>query len=168
LSVYACCCSAPNSSPTSSAATSEMKASQANLKRLIDEEAVLDEYIAAAAAQLRELSDAEATRGSAFVFQDELRGISSLKSQTVIALKAPAGTTLEVPGVFHRSCPMPLHLRNCAFALTVIASPRKYTFQVCIGVFQILTIRSTMVTGVIKCFFRFVCRRFELCVPAPI
>ena len=92
-------CSALSASPAASAATGDVKPVQSNLDRLKEQEALLDEYIAAAAAQLRELTEQEAGVGRAFVFQDEIRAVSSLQSQTVIALKAPAGTTLEVPGM---------------------------------------------------------------------
>lgn len=91
-------CSALSANPAVSAATGDTKSIQSNLDRLKEQEALLDEYIAAAAAQLRELTEQEEGAGRAFVFQDEIRAVSSLQSQTVIALKAPAGTTLEVPG----------------------------------------------------------------------
>lgn len=80
-------------------------------------EAAMDAYIAAAAAQLRDMVDRGAQDGLAFLLQDEVRGIPSLAGHTVLALKAPPGTTLEVPGA---------RAWVVAFVVCLLSSPWEY------------------------------------------
>ena len=87
----------------------EMKAAAARVRASREKETALDEQITMETARLRQLIDQGSRVGLAFVSQDEVRTLSSLHDQTVIALRAPSGTTLEVPGeaCHPPSCPAP-------------------------------------------------------------
>ena len=76
----------------------EMKAAALRVRACREKEAALDEQVTMETARLRQLIDQGARVGLAFTSQDEVRAVPSLSDQTVIALRAPSGTTLEVPG----------------------------------------------------------------------
>lgn len=104
--VMCCCCVRrhANAQPTNTGMQQEMKALSGRLKVLHDLESRLDEAISSAALTLRTDMEQSGKTGHSYVSQDEVRAIPSLQSQTVIALRGPPGTTLEVPGPFpHRS-----------------------------------------------------------------
>jgi hypothetical protein len=57
----------------------------------------LDSAISQMQQSLRDLADEEKSAELAFVSHDDVRAIESFATDTVIAIKAPSGTTLEVP-----------------------------------------------------------------------
>lgn len=69
---------------------------QMELDRLDEEEQKLDELIAKATDELR-LTDCGANKKYAYVTYRDIRGIRQFADQTVIAIKAPSETKLEVP-----------------------------------------------------------------------
>lgn len=77
-----------------------LRSAQEALQREVDQcaalENELDDLLAGAALDLRALTE-HADRRYAYVTYRDLRGISSLSDQTVIAVKAPPETRLEVP-----------------------------------------------------------------------
>ncbi|XP_068608211.1 transcription factor E2F2 [Brachionichthys hirsutus] len=67
------------------------------LASLEREEKCLDELIHSSTAQLKQLTEVEDNQRFGYVTYQDIRSISSLRDQTVIAVKAPADTKLEVP-----------------------------------------------------------------------
>ncbi|CAJ1073440.1 transcription factor E2F2 isoform X1 [Xyrichtys novacula] len=61
------------------------------------QERSLDELIHSSTAQLKQLTEYEDNQRLGYVTYQDIRSIGSLKDQTVIAVKAPADTKLEVP-----------------------------------------------------------------------
>ncbi|XP_055014853.1 transcription factor E2F2 isoform X2 [Boleophthalmus pectinirostris] len=57
----------------------------------------LDDLIQSSTTQLKQLTDDHSSQRLGYVTYQDLRSISSLREQTVIAVKAPAETKLEVP-----------------------------------------------------------------------
>lgn len=77
---------------------------QAELEKLREDvraatcdEAWLDQAIAQMQASLRELADDTSNAQYAYVTHEDVRNIPAFAPDTVIAIKAPSGTTLEVP-----------------------------------------------------------------------
>jgi len=70
---------------------------QMNIARLEDEETELDELILKASNELHISSENEANKKYAYVTYRDIRGIRDFSEQTVIAIKAPSETKLEVP-----------------------------------------------------------------------
>lgn len=62
-----------------------------------DQERWLDQSIAQMQQSLRELADDETNAQYAYVTHEDVRNIPAFAPDTVIAIKAPSGTTLEVP-----------------------------------------------------------------------
>lgn len=73
-----------------------MRKELADLERA---ERSLDGLIHASSAQLKHLTESKDSQRLGYVTYQDIRSISSLRDQTVIAVKAPAETTLEVPDV---------------------------------------------------------------------
>jgi hypothetical protein len=64
---------------------------------LEEEERLVDAHIARMADMLKELSENEQSRQFAYLTYDDIRTLPEFRDQTVIGIKAPAGTTLTVP-----------------------------------------------------------------------
>lgn len=62
-----------------------------------EQEGFLDSAIATMQQSLRQLAEDAESSQHAFMTHDDIRGIASFAQDTVIAIKAPSGTTLEVP-----------------------------------------------------------------------
>jgi len=62
-----------------------------------EQEAWLDQAITQMQTSLRELADDESNAQHAYVTHEDVRAIPAFAPDTVIAIKAPSGTTLEVP-----------------------------------------------------------------------
>ena len=60
-------------------------------------EAWLDDAIEQMQTSLRALAEDSENSGHAYVTHDDIRSIASFTADTIIAIKAPSGTTLEVP-----------------------------------------------------------------------
>ncbi|XP_047316668.1 transcription factor E2FB-like [Impatiens glandulifera] len=70
---------------------------QAEVENLSLEEHNLDEQIRDMQERLRELSENEDNQKWLFVTEDDIKNIPCFQNETLIAIKAPHGTTLEVP-----------------------------------------------------------------------
>ncbi|KAI3443336.1 hypothetical protein Pfo_000001 [Paulownia fortunei] len=70
---------------------------QAELENLSMEERSLDERIRQMQEKLRDLSEDDNNQKWLFVTEDDIKNLPCLQNETLIAIKAPHGTTLEVP-----------------------------------------------------------------------
>ncbi|KAG2309158.1 hypothetical protein Bca52824_028906 [Brassica carinata] len=70
---------------------------QAEIENLSLEEQALDNQIRETEERLRELSENEKNQKWLFVTEEDIKTLPGLQNQTLIAVKAPHGTTLEVP-----------------------------------------------------------------------
>ncbi|KAM1394140.1 transcription factor E2FB-like isoform X1 [Malus sylvestris] len=70
---------------------------QAQVENLSIEERRLDQQIREMQERLRDLSDNESNKKWLFVTEEDIKGLPCLQNETLIAIKAPHGTTLEVP-----------------------------------------------------------------------
>ncbi|XP_005106760.1 transcription factor E2F6 [Aplysia californica] len=77
-----------------STASVDLHSDMADLR---SKEGVLDKLIANCTRQLRTLTEDSENARLAYVTYQDIRGLSSLREQTVIAIKAPPETRLEVP-----------------------------------------------------------------------
>jgi len=82
-------------------AVSDDTLKMANLKedieRLKKEESIIDEQMKEAQISLKNLSENPSFSQYAYVTHEDIRALPNLWDQTLIAIKAPAGTRLEVP-----------------------------------------------------------------------
>ncbi|KAF3321820.1 Transcription factor E2FB -like protein [Carex littledalei] len=80
---------------------SELNASVARLKAsiedLISKEHELDEQISEMQGRIKKFIEDEKTQKLLFLKESDLKGLPGFKNQTLIAVRAPPGTTLEVP-----------------------------------------------------------------------
>ncbi|KAM0045361.1 putative transcription factor E2F-DP family [Helianthus debilis subsp. tardiflorus] len=70
---------------------------QAEVQRLSVEEHRLDESISEMQERMRDLSEDNNYQKWLFVTEDDIKGLPCFQNETLIAIKAPHGTTLEVP-----------------------------------------------------------------------
>ncbi|KAL5808670.1 hypothetical protein ACOSQ3_029361 [Xanthoceras sorbifolium] len=70
---------------------------QAEIENLSMEEHRLDDQIREMQGRLRDLSENENNQKWLFVSEEDIKNIPCFQNQTLIAIKAPHGTTLEVP-----------------------------------------------------------------------
>lgn len=70
---------------------------QADVENLSMEERRLDDRIRDMQERLRDLSEDENNQKSLFVTEDDIKRLPCFQNETLIAIKAPHGTTLEVP-----------------------------------------------------------------------
>ncbi|KNA21203.1 hypothetical protein SOVF_045470 [Spinacia oleracea] len=70
---------------------------QADVENLSMEERKLDEQIREMQERLREMSEEENNQKWLFVTEEDIKGLPCFQNETLIAIKAPHGTTLEVP-----------------------------------------------------------------------
>ncbi|KAF7805743.1 transcription factor E2FB-like [Senna tora] len=70
---------------------------QTEVENLTMEEHRLDEQIREMQERLRDLSEEENNQKWLFVTEDDIKGLPCFQNETLIAIKAPHGTTLEVP-----------------------------------------------------------------------
>ncbi|XVF76124.1 hypothetical protein PTKIN_Ptkin13bG0240600 [Pterospermum kingtungense] len=70
---------------------------QAEIENLSMDEHKLDEQIREMQERLRDLSENENNRKWLFVTEEDIKGLPCFQNETLIAIKAPHGTTLEVP-----------------------------------------------------------------------
>ncbi|XP_010557436.1 PREDICTED: transcription factor E2FB-like isoform X2 [Tarenaya hassleriana] len=70
---------------------------QTELQDLTGEERQLDEQIRAMQERLRGFSEEEENRKWLFITEEDIKSLPCLQNETLIAIKAPHGTTLEVP-----------------------------------------------------------------------
>ncbi|KAF2569325.1 hypothetical protein F2Q68_00024389 [Brassica cretica] len=70
---------------------------QAEIENLSLEEQALDNQIRETEQRLRDLSENEKNQKWLFVTEEDIKSLPGFQNQTLIAVKAPHGTTLEVP-----------------------------------------------------------------------
>ncbi|XP_010505130.1 PREDICTED: transcription factor E2FA-like [Camelina sativa] len=70
---------------------------QAEIENLSLEEQALDNQIRQTEERLRDLSEKEKNQKWLFVTEEDIKSLPGFQNQTLIAVKAPHGTTLEVP-----------------------------------------------------------------------
>ncbi|KAK9999661.1 hypothetical protein SO802_019264 [Lithocarpus litseifolius] len=70
---------------------------QAEVENLSIQEHRLDDQIREMQEQLRDLSENENNQKWLFVTEEDIKGLPCFQNETLIAIKAPHGTTLEVP-----------------------------------------------------------------------
>ncbi|XP_029122561.1 transcription factor E2FA isoform X2 [Elaeis guineensis] len=70
---------------------------QAEVENLSLQERSLDERISEMRDRLRELTEDENNQKWLYVTEDDIKGLPCFQNETLIAIKAPHGTTLEVP-----------------------------------------------------------------------
>ncbi|CAA7060833.1 unnamed protein product [Microthlaspi erraticum] len=70
---------------------------QAEIQNLSLEEQALDNQIRETEERLRDLSENEKNQKWLFVTEEDIKSLPGFQNQTLIAVKAPHGTTLEVP-----------------------------------------------------------------------
>ncbi|XP_071931472.1 transcription factor E2FB-like [Coffea arabica] len=70
---------------------------QADIENLTMEEHRLDDQIREMQERLRDLSEAENNQKWLFVTEEDIKSLPCFQNETLIAIKAPHGTTLEVP-----------------------------------------------------------------------
>ncbi|XP_072964743.1 transcription factor E2FA-like isoform X1 [Typha angustifolia] len=70
---------------------------QAEVESLSMQERSLDDHISKMQEQLRGLCEDKKNQKWLFVTEDDIKGLPCFKNETLIAIKAPHGTTLEVP-----------------------------------------------------------------------
>ena len=75
----------------------ELDSLKEDIKRASEQESFLDNAIATMQSSLRQLAEDAESSQHAYMTHDDIRGIDSFANDTVIAIKAPSGTTLEVP-----------------------------------------------------------------------
>ena len=75
----------------------EMNELKTDMTRLNEEETLIDDYINRMQDMLRQLGEQRDNSQLAYVTHDDIRSLPMFKDETLIAIKAPSGTTLEVP-----------------------------------------------------------------------
>ncbi|KAM9213381.1 transcription factor E2F2 [Leptosomus discolor] len=105
------------------AVTAKQQALRGELAELARTERTLDQLLQDCALQLRQLADDEANQRLAYVTYQDLRAISDFQEQTVIAVKAPPETQLEVPDFSEDS--LQLHLKSTNGPIEVYLCPEE-------------------------------------------
>ncbi|MCI4382400.1 hypothetical protein PGIGA_G00014380 [Pangasianodon gigas] len=107
----------------SASASERTNALQRELAELDRKENALDDLIQSSTNQLRELTENKDNQRYPFSPMRDIRSISSLQKQTVIAVKAPSETKLEVPEVSEGS--MQIYLKSKNGAIEVYLCPEE-------------------------------------------
>ncbi|KAM7083465.1 transcription factor E2F2 [Ciconia maguari] len=105
------------------AVTAKQQALRGELAELARTERTLDQLLQDCALQLRQLAEDEANQRLAYVTYQDLRAISSFQEQTVIAVKAPPETQLEVPDLSEDN--LQLHLKSTNGPIEVYLCPEE-------------------------------------------
>ncbi|KAM6371293.1 transcription factor E2F2 [Pluvialis apricaria] len=103
--------------------TAKQQALRGELAELARTERTLDQLLQDCALQLRQLADDEANQRLAYVTYQDLRAISNFQEQTVIAVKAPPETQLEVPDFSEDN--LQLHLKSTNGPIEVYLCPEE-------------------------------------------
>ncbi|XP_046712313.1 transcription factor E2F2 isoform X1 [Silurus meridionalis] len=106
----------------SASASERTNALQRELAELDRKENALDDLIQSSTNQLRELTENKDNQRFGYVTYQDIRSISSLQKQTVIAVKAPSETKLEVPEVSEQGS-MQIYLKSKNGAIEVYLCP---------------------------------------------
>ncbi|XP_062450122.1 LOW QUALITY PROTEIN: transcription factor E2F2 [Rhea pennata] len=103
--------------------TAKQQVLREELAELAKTERTLDQLLQDCALQLKQLTDDEANQRLAYVTYQDLRAISNFQEQTVIAVKAPPETRLEVPDFNEDN--LQLHLRSTNGPIEVYLCPEE-------------------------------------------
>uniref|UniRef100_UPI00398E9D10 transcription factor E2F2 n=1 Tax=Pristiophorus japonicus TaxID=55135 RepID=UPI00398E9D10 len=105
-----------------------------DLSDLVWKERSLDDLIQNCSTQLKLLTDDEENQRLAYVTYQDIRSIGSFQDQTVIAVKAPPETRLEVPDIreenlqiYLKSTNGPIEVYLCPEEVAEESSPAKHT-----------------------------------------
>ncbi|XP_015504477.1 transcription factor E2F2 isoform X2 [Parus major] len=98
---------------------------QGDLAELAGTERMLDRLMQDCALQIQQLADNETNQRLAYVTYQDLCAISSFQEQTVIAVKAPPETQLEVPDFSQEN--VQLHLKSTNGPIEVYLCPEEIT-----------------------------------------
>ncbi|XP_051663161.1 transcription factor E2F2 [Manacus candei] len=107
------------------AVTARQQVLRGELAELARTERTLEQLVQDCALQLRQLVEDEANQRLAYVTYQDLRAISSFQEQTVIAVKAPPETQLEVPDFSEDN--FQLHLKSTNGPIEVYLCPEEIT-----------------------------------------
>lgn len=91
----------------------EIQALKQEIADLELQEQILDTQVANAQAELSSLTESEEYQQRAYVTYNDIRNIESLCDRTIIAIRAPSGTTLTVPDPDEVSTITPVSLQYC-------------------------------------------------------
>lgn len=105
------------------ALAAKQQALRGELAELAKGERALEQLLHDCALQLRQLTDHEDNQRLAYVTYQDLRTISSFQEQTVIAVKAPPETRLEVPDFSEDN--LQLHLKSTNGPIEVYLCPEE-------------------------------------------
>jgi len=75
----------------------EMASLRSELEELNTQESQIDDYIRQMQEMLKELTDSDENAMNSYVTHEDIRNLVNFHGETLIAIKAPSGTTLEVP-----------------------------------------------------------------------
>lgn len=93
------------------------------LKELTSKEQALDQLIESCSLNFKHLTEDKANKRLAYVTYQDLRAVSNFKEQTVIAVKAPPQTRLEVLGMSEEN--LKLHLNSTQGPIEVYLCPEE-------------------------------------------
>lgn len=82
------------------------------------EEALLDEYNRLAADMLRDVQCKAENRDLTYITHDDIRRLPSFDGETLIAIRAPSGTSLEVPDPDEVRTPSSAHAYPCTLTVS--------------------------------------------------
>ncbi|XP_065506747.1 transcription factor E2F2 [Caloenas nicobarica] len=105
------------------AVTVKQQALREELAELARTERTLDQLLQDCALQLRQLAGDKANQRLAYVTYQDLRAISSFQEQTVIAVRAPPETQMEVPDLSEDN--LQLHLKSTNGPIEVYLCPEE-------------------------------------------
>ncbi|XP_029895489.1 LOW QUALITY PROTEIN: transcription factor E2F2 [Aquila chrysaetos chrysaetos] len=105
------------------AVTAKQQALRGELAELARTERTLDQLLQDCALQLQQLADDEANQRLAYVTYQDLCAVSNFQEQTVIAVKAPPETQLEVPDFSEDN--LQLHLKSTNGPIEVYLCPEE-------------------------------------------
>nr|XP_033810366.1 transcription factor E2F2-like [Geotrypetes seraphini] len=106
-----------------STALSKKQTLQAELADLSRKESALEKQIQSCTKQLKALTDDENNQRLAYVTYQDIHSISNFKEQTVIAIKAPPETHLEVPDLSEEN--LQIHLKSTNGPIEVYLCPEE-------------------------------------------
>ncbi|XP_066494649.1 transcription factor E2F2 [Tiliqua scincoides] len=106
-----------------SSVTAKQQSLRQELTELSKTERVLDKFIQECTLQLKHLTDDETNQLLAYVTYQDIRAISNFNEQTVIVVRAPPETRLEVPDICEEN--VQLHLKSSNGPIEVYLCPEE-------------------------------------------
>ncbi|XP_078236169.1 transcription factor E2F2 [Pogona vitticeps] len=106
-----------------SSVTRKQHSLQQELKDISKTERMLDKLIRECTLQLKHLTDDETNQRLAYVTYQDIRAISNFNEQTVIVVRAPPETRLEVPDICEEN--VQLHLKSSNGPIEVYLCPEE-------------------------------------------